>query len=108
MRKLTFPTNTTKELEIRIVVSTGLESELRQIDALKVWSEDAHSIATQAKKEWASILNSIRVEGGTEDQKTIFYTSLYRTFHSPFQITGKTFRNYLGTDGQAHTAETGS
>ncbi|MBO4641954.1 MAG: glycoside hydrolase family 92 protein [Bacteroidaceae bacterium] len=108
MRKLTFSTNTKRELEIRIVASTGLESELKQIDSLKVWNEDAHSIAIQAQNEWAHILNRISVEGGTEDQKTIFYTSLYRTFHSPFQITDKTFRKYLGTDGQTHTAETGS
>ena len=31
----------------------------------------------EAKEEWTSALSKIKVEGGTDDQKTVFYTALY-------------------------------
>ncbi|WP_321298408.1 GH92 family glycosyl hydrolase [Marinifilum fragile] len=33
----------------------------------------------EAEKEWNDILGRVKVEGGTKDQKTIFYTALYHT-----------------------------
>ena len=106
IRKLTFPTSNTQELEIRIVAATGLESELKQIDASKVWNKDANSIAANAKQEWANILNRICVEGGTEDQKTIFYTSLLRCFpqlyHNPadYQLAFRFWQESIASFGK--------
>ncbi|GAF01550.1 putative alpha-1,2-mannosidase [Saccharicrinis fermentans DSM 9555 = JCM 21142] len=31
----------------------------------------------EAREEWNNVLSKVRVEGGTEDQKTVFYTALY-------------------------------
>ena len=39
--------------------------------------------AQQARQLWANALSRISVEGGTEDQKTIFYTAMYHALIDP-------------------------
>lgn len=94
-----------KGIEVRIVVSTGLADELDRMPEEAVWQTDFQTLTTQARREWQRLLSTVEVEGGTADQQTLFYTSLYRTFHSPFQVTDRYLRNYLGTDGQRHEAK---
>ena len=94
-----------KGIEVRIVVSTGLSDELNRMPAQTVWQTDFQTLTTQARREWQRLLSTVDVEGGTADLQTLFYTSLYRTFHSPFQVTDRDLRNYLGTDGQQHEAK---
>lgn len=102
--RLTFPSMSGRWVEVRIVVSTGLADELGKIDERSVWRQDLLTIRQRAENEWAQLLETIDVEGGTAQQQTLFYTSLYRTFHSPFQVTDRRLRHYLGTDGKAHEA----
>lgn len=40
-------------------------------------------LAAKGREEWNHVLSRIRVEGGSEDDKTVFYTSYYRTFERP-------------------------
>lgn len=58
-------------------------------------------LASQARDKWNDILGKIRVEGGTEDQKTTFYTALYRAHERMINISedGKYFSAY---DGKVH------
>ena len=107
LKRLTFPELTTGEVEVRVVVSTGLADELARLPEQEVWRDDFQSIKECARREWESLLTTIDVQGGTPDQQTIFYTSLYRIFHSPFQVTDDVLRNYLGTDGSLHEATHG-
>jgi len=104
-KKLTFPDLSARYVEVRIVVSTGLEEELNAMKESDVWRADFLSIVEQAKRQWRQLLSSVKVEGGTEDQRTIFYTSLYRTFHSPFQVTDRFMKHYMGTDGKQYEAK---
>ena len=41
---------------------------------------DFDRVAADAFDEWNSLLGRIRIEGGTEEDKTKFYTNLYRAF----------------------------
>ena len=106
-KRLSFPELSSKDVEVRIVASTGIADELERLTEKDVWGRDFEAILRHAQISWQHFLSSIEVEGGTEDQQAIFYTSLYRTFHSPFQVTDNTLtRNrYLGTDGQVHEAK---
>lgn len=65
--------------------------------------DDLKILANQA---WNNELNKIVVEGGSNDQKTIFYTSLYRTLLFPkifyeFDETGRMV-HYSPFDGRVH------
>ena len=107
-KRLTFPELSARYVEVRIVASTGLADELDKMTEQSVWRTDFHTMTERAERQWARLLSTIEVEGGTDDQQTIFYTSLYRTFHSPFQVTDRTMTHYLGTDGKAHEAKDGT
>ncbi len=104
-KRLTFPELSARYVEVRIVVSTGLADELDKMTEQMVWQTDFHSMTERAERQWERLLSTVEVEGGTPDQQTIFYTSLYRTFHSPFQVTDRHMKRYLGTDGKAHEAK---
>lgn len=104
--RLRFPNLSGRYVEVRVVVGTGLGSEKLNGHGA-VWRQDFQTIMAQAEKEWTRLLSTVSVEGGTQDQQTIFYTSLYRVFHSPFQVTDPRFRHYLGTDGKEHEAPKG-
>jgi predicted alpha-1,2-mannosidase len=41
---------------------------------------DVQSVANEGRKIWNSTLGKIRVEGGREQDRKVFYTSLYRTY----------------------------
>ena len=48
---------------------------------------DIDSLEKEGRRIWNETLSRIKVEGGTEDEKTVFYTSYYRTFERPVCIS---------------------
>jgi predicted alpha-1,2-mannosidase len=58
----------------------------------------------QARLKWNDALSKIKVTGGTEDEKAVFYTALYHTLIDP-----RTFEdldgNYFGGDGKIHQSK---
>lgn len=50
---------------------------------------------------WNETLGRIRVEGGTEDEKIVFYSSFYRTFERPVCMS-EDDRYFSAFDGQVH------
>lgn len=59
------------------------EKNLR--DEISGWDPDL--LSGKAKSRWNSVLSSVEVEGGTPDQRIMFYTSLYRCFERMINIT---------------------
>jgi predicted alpha-1,2-mannosidase len=62
---------------------------------------DVDRVARNARNEWNKALGKIKIEGGTENEKTTFYTALYRSHERMINISedGK----YLsGFDGEIH------
>lgn len=58
-------------------------------------------IVADADNKWEEQLRKIQITGGTDDERTIFYTSLYHTMTAPSifcDIDGK----YRGSDGHVH------
>ncbi len=53
------------------------------------------------KARWNQVLGEIAVEGGTEAQRRVFYTALYRCFERMINIT-EDGRYYSGFDHQVH------
>jgi predicted alpha-1,2-mannosidase len=65
---------------------------------------DFNEVVNNAKSLWNNALESVSVEGGTERDKTIFYTALYHTMIDP-----RAFSNYdgkyIGADKKVHKAD---
>lgn len=95
-----------REVEVRIVVSTGLKDALDVLSDTDVWQQDFATLRADAAEQWSEVLGRVRVEG-TPELQTLFYTSLYRVFHSPFKVTDEKVKTYLGTDGKKHEASWG-
>lgn len=62
---------------------------------------DREAVAKAGREEWNKKLSNIIVEGGTEDQKTVLYTSYYRTFERPVCLS-EDGRYYSAFDGKVH------
>ncbi|WP_214228919.1 GH92 family glycosyl hydrolase [Pedobacter sp. B4-66] len=64
---------------------------------------DFDKVKANTKKLWNEALSKIKVEGGTEEEKIVFYTALYHT-----QIDPRTFQDadgqYFGGDHKPHKA----
>lgn len=70
----------------------------------EIKSYDLQEVADKGQKIWNETLGKIQVDGGTDNEKTVFYTSLYRTYERMICISedGKYFSAY---DGQVHDDE---
>ena len=66
-------------------------------------------VAESARQAWDGMMNRIRVEGGTEEQRSIFYSCLYRTLLFPRKLTEfgpvNEPKYYSPYDGQVHNGE---
>jgi predicted alpha-1,2-mannosidase len=59
------------------------------------------SIKRRARDRWNEVLGQIQVEGGTPEQKRVFYTALYRSYERMVNIT-EDGRYYSSFDHQVH------
>lgn len=59
-------------------------------------------IKSAAKDRWNKVLGQIKVEGGTDAQRRVFYTSLYRCYERMVNIT-EDGRYYSAFDHKIHT-----
>jgi predicted alpha-1,2-mannosidase len=60
------------------------------------------TVRDNARKRWNDALGRIVVKGGSKDQKTVFYTALYRTYERMVNIS-EDGRYYSGFDDQIHS-----
>ena len=66
---------------------------------MKGWDfDETHETCAQL---WDKELAKVTVTGGTEDEKTVFYTALYHTLIDP-RICSDVNGEYLGADNQIH------
>ena len=90
-----------KDLKVRYGISfidakqakANLQREIKHYDIAKVKSE--------GKSIWNAALGKLKVEGTNETDKHIFYTSLYRTFERPVNIS-EGGRYFSAFDGKVH------
>lgn len=98
-----------KEVRMRVGISyTSLDAAKRNLATEIPKRATVADVAKEAKKAWAKQLRAVEVDGGTADERTIFYTALYHTFLQPNVISdvGQATRygNFSGWDQyRAHT-----
>ncbi|MEQ6120273.1 GH92 family glycosyl hydrolase [Reichenbachiella sp. MALMAid0571] len=74
---LSFDTKDNEEVLVKIGVSYVSIDNARENLKVEMPGFDFDKILSQAKESWTKALSKIEVEGGTDEQKIIFYTSLY-------------------------------
>jgi len=88
---------------------TGIKMGVSFIDAIQArknlekdipdWNFD--SLKKKGRDRWNEALDKIEVKGGTQDQRTVFYTALYRTYERMVNIS-EDGRYYSGFDDKIH------
>jgi len=101
---LSFSTSKDEVIYVKVGISgVSIENARKNLDAeIKDW--DFEKVKQNADSVWNKELGKIEVKGGSDDQQTIFYTSLYHAFLNPntySDVNGQ----YRGRDLKIHTAD---
>ena len=91
-------------IEIRIGISFIDENQAKENLYKETSNKTFEEIKNESYKIWENQLSKIKVEGGTERQKRIFYTSLYRSMERMINIS-EYGRYYSGFDKKIHNDE---
>ena len=101
-----FDFNTQKDEEI--LVTTALSGVSMEGAALNLQTEapkdDFDYYYAQAVSNWNTQLGKIKIEGGSADDQTVFYTALYHSMLAP-TIYSDVDGSYMGADRKIHKAE---
>ena len=65
---------------------------------------DLAAVAEKGREAWNRTLSKIAVEGGTDDDKAVLYTSMYRTYNRMIEISEEG-RYFNAFDGRVHPDE---
>ncbi|MDR1881558.1 MAG: glycoside hydrolase family 92 protein [Prevotella sp.] len=101
--ELSFKNIETNPVEVRIAVSP-IDMPTAKEENIRTGKLTFGKVKKQAADKWEDILSRIDVKGGSREDKTLFYTSIYRTFLSPANTTSWDNR-FLGTDGNVYPKE---
>lgn len=103
---LSFDTSTSNVVQAKVglsYVSTDNAKANRTAEN-PTWNFAATAAAAHAA--WNKELGAIQISGGTPTAQTTFYTALYHALLHP-NVYSDTNRQYMGYDGEAHTAPKG-
>lgn len=100
---LTFEESDSKVM-VRYAISFIDEQQAHKNLQREIPDFDINRLIQAGKQEWNDYLAKIKVEGGSENDKTIFYTSLYRTAERMVDIS-EDGRYYSAFDRKVHDDE---
>lgn len=99
-----FPTKEGDDVELKVGISfvdmKGAANNFKQ----EIASKSFEQVRQEANALWNRELSRIRISGGTEDEKIVFYTSLYHTMIDPRIYTDVDGR-YVGGDKKVHESD---
>lgn len=90
-----------KQLGVRYGISFISEEQAKKNLEREIAAYDVDVVAKIARNDWNDALGKIQTQGGTDDDKTVFYTSLYRCYERPVNLS-EDGRYYSAFDGKIH------
>lgn len=91
-------------VEARVGISFISAEQAKLNRGAELKNKSFEQVRKEAEKAWENVVRLVDVEGGTEKQKTIFYSALYHAFMMPTLFTDVNGK-YVGLDGQVHETE---
>ncbi|MBF0650046.1 GH92 family glycosyl hydrolase [Dysgonomonas sp. GY75] len=100
-----FDTKKDEEVTLKVGISfVDMDGAGKNFEA-EIADKNFDLVRNEAKASWDRELGKINITGGTDDQKTIFYTSLYHTMIDPRIYTDVDGR-YTGGDNRIYSDST--
>jgi predicted alpha-1,2-mannosidase len=97
---LSYPQGT-RALNLRYGISFIDETQALQNMEREVAGKTVAELQSKGRDIWNEALGKIKIKGGTGDDQTVFYTSLYRCYERPVCIS-EDGRYYSAFDGTVH------
>ncbi|GAB3419824.1 GH92 family glycosyl hydrolase [Niabella aquatica] len=91
----------TQQVRLKYGISFISEEQAKNNLRREIPGYDLGRLKASGKKIWNDALGKIAISGGSENERTIFYTSLYRTFERPVNIS-EDGRYFSAFDHQVH------
>ncbi len=103
---LNYITEKDEQVMIRIGLSyTSISGAQKNLNAeINHWDFD--KVVREAQQEWSNALQTVTIEGASDDKKQIFYTAVYHSLLSQ-QIAQDVDGSYFGMDGKVHAVDKG-
>ena len=99
-----FPTEEGEDVEMKVGISfvdmDGAANNFKQEIAAKHFDQ----VKREADELWNKELSRVQISGGTDEEKTVFYTALYHTMIDPriyMDVDGR----YIGGDKEIHAGD---
>jgi predicted alpha-1,2-mannosidase len=90
-----------REVSMKVGISFVSNDSARASLNAEIPGWDFDAVHHAAESTWTELLNRVAVEGGTQDQRTIFYTGLYHMLLSPNLFSDRN-GDYIGFDDKVH------
>jgi predicted alpha-1,2-mannosidase len=90
------------DVHVRIGISYVSEANAKaNLEAESASGTSYRQVAERARSAWNNRLNQIEIEGGTDEQRTVFTTALYHASMTPTTYSDSN-GEYTGMDGKVH------
>lgn len=96
-----FETKQDEEITLKVGISFVDQAGAQKNFDAELASKEFDEIKDDARIKWNQELNRIKIEGGSDEQKTIFYTALYHTMIDP-RIFSDVDGRYVGGNKQIY------
>lgn len=94
----------TEKLNVKYGISFIDTDQAKRNMEREVQTKSVKELQSAGRNIWNEALGKIMIEGGTRDERTVFYSSLYRCYERPVCIS-EDDRYYSAFDGQVHSEE---
>lgn len=91
----------TRNLNVGYGISFIESDQARKNMEREVQGKSVSEVQSAGRDVWNASLGRIQIDGGSEDERTVFYTSLYRCFERPVSIS-EDGRYFSAFDQQVH------
>jgi len=99
---LVFNINEKEKLGVKMGISFVNQEQARKNLEKEIPDWNFESLKAAGREKWNDALGKIEVKGGTDDQKHVFYTALYRTYERMVNISEDGLY-YSGFDDTIHS-----
>lgn len=99
-----FETKENEEVYFKSGISFASEAGAEENLKAEITDWNFNEVQSQTRDLWDAALSKIKVSGGTDDEKVVFYTSLYHTMIDPrsyMDVNGQ----YMGADKKIHQSD---
>lgn len=93
-----------KKINLRYGISFISTEQAKNNLQREIETYEVKTVADKGREIWNEALSKIRIEGGSENERAVFYTSLYRTYERMINIS-EDGKYYSAFDGRIHDDE---